>query len=63
MCARARETPRIIRDTLQGAQGLIKLNRYDPSRSIVADEDVTRNDRLVFDKYERTYLRFAITQV
>lgn len=33
----------------RGVQGLIKLDRYAPSRSIVADEDVTENDRLVSD--------------
>jgi len=33
----------------RGEQGLIKLDRYAPSRLIMADEDVMQNDRLVSD--------------
>lgn len=63
MRARARVTSRIIRDTLEGVQGLIKLNRYEPCRSIVTDEDVTRNDRLVFDNTSVLSSVSVITQV
>ena len=45
-CARnAKNYSRYSRDE----QGLIKLDRYAPSRLIMADEDVMQNDRLVSD--------------
>lgn len=47
-CACARNAKNYSRYS-RGVQGLIKLDRYAPSRSIVADEDVTQNDRLVSD--------------